>query len=165
MSWLLRNSVNAQYLSFTVKLLEMVRIMLDVVHVKVISFIMFHLGKSSSAKMALCCWGAQNTNLKGSKSTISAIVNCASHTTIPIVLDDISSQHAMEEMAVQFTGGATYSTVGSGTNKPKTSIIVTANHHFADSDRLVLAIQSLNNLVCACTLNTWCECAISTLSN
>jgi hypothetical protein len=93
------------------------------------------LGKSSSAKMGLYCLGAQNVHFKGSRSTLSAILNTASTTTIPIVYDDVSSQHVMEEMAVQLTGGATCCTVSGGESQPKTSVIVTSNQHFAQSDR------------------------------
>ncbi|XP_019860084.1 PREDICTED: uncharacterized protein LOC109588352 isoform X3 [Amphimedon queenslandica] len=92
-------------------------------------------GKSSSAQMALSCWGAQEIHMKGSKSTLSAIISCAAGTTIPIVVDDVSNSHAMEEIAVQFTGGATYMTVSAGATKPRTSIIATSNQYFADTDR------------------------------
>ena len=99
--------------------------------------ILFLLGKSSSAKMALHCWGAMPRNFKGSKSTLSSILNQASSTTIPIVVDDVSSPHVMEDMAVQLTGGASHCTISSGTNVPHTSVIVTSNQHFSKSDRFV----------------------------
>ena len=88
--------------------------------------------------MALNCWGARHSNFKGSKSTVSSIINQASVTTIPIVIDDVSSPAFMEELAVQLTGGAAHSTMKSGTCTPRTSVITTANHHFAESDRYSL---------------------------
>lgn len=97
------------------------------------------IGKSSSAKAALCCWGAQTVNFKGCRSTVSSIVNQSSTSTIPIVVDDIASPHAMEEMAVQFSGGASHSTIASGSATPRSGIMVTANRTFADSDRFVIA--------------------------
>lgn len=87
--------------------------------------------------MALSCWGA---HFRGSKSTVSSIMAQSSTTTIPIVVDDIASAHTMEELAVQLTSGASHSTLRSGTSTPITSIITTANYHFAESDRYVHVI-------------------------
>ena len=74
-------------------------------------------------------------HFRGAKSTVSSIVTQSSTTTIPIVVDDVASPHTMEELAVQLTSGASHSTLKSGTNTPKTSIITTANFSFTESDR------------------------------
>ena len=87
--------------------------------------------------MALCCWGAQHIHFKGSRSSTSSILNEVSNTTVPIVVDDVSSPHQVEELAVQLTSRASHSTMkaGSKLSTPRTSIITTANHHFTESDR------------------------------
>uniref|UniRef100_A0A1X7TLC2 DUF927 domain-containing protein n=1 Tax=Amphimedon queenslandica TaxID=400682 RepID=A0A1X7TLC2_AMPQE len=97
-------------------------------------------GKSSSAKAALCCWGAQNVNFRGCKSSVSSIVNYTSKSTIPVVVDDVCSQHSMEELAVQFSGGASHSTISSGNTAPRAGIIVTSNMSFIESDRNVVRL-------------------------
>ena len=70
---------------------------------------MYHdIGKSSSAKAALYCWGAQCVNFRGSKSSVSSILSHASSSTIPIVVDDVSSCNTMEELAVHFSSHASH---------------------------------------------------------
>ena len=85
----------------------------------------------------LDCWGARDIHFRGSKSTISSIIHQSSFTTIPIIIDDVSSAAFMEEVSVHLTGGASHSTLRTGTSTPRTSIIATANYHFGESDRYV----------------------------
>ena len=99
-------------------------------------------GKSSAAKAALCCWGAQNVNFRGCKSSVSSIVKNTSSSTIPLVVDDVCSKYAMEELAVQFSGGASHCTMSSGNTVPRAGIIVTSNMSFIESDRYVKLIHN-----------------------
>ena len=55
---------------------------------------------------------------------------------IYIGIDDIRSAKKVEAIAVQFFNGFGHNTASSGLLKPRTTIIITANSPFCDSERL-----------------------------
>ena len=50
-------------------------------------------------------------------------------------VDDVRSKLKLEEIAVELFNGFTKRTIGRGCLKPKTSLIVTSNNPFSESDR------------------------------
>ena len=53
----------------------------------------------------------------------------------------------MEEISVEFFNGFTRKTVGRGAIKPKTSIIVTSNKAFSESQRFAVAMKECSALI------------------
>jgi len=76
------------------------------------------------------------TNKMQEKSSPTSLVACAAITTVPIGVDDITSQNNIETLSVQFFNGAALSTMSTGTNAPRTSLLFTSNKAFAESSRL-----------------------------
>ena len=50
-------------------------------------------------------------------------------------IDDIKSAKKLETVAVQFFNGFSHNTVSKGCQKPRTSLLVTSNQPFVESER------------------------------
>lgn len=92
-------------------------------------------GKTTSLQVALSLCGVNNIHFKGGRSTISSLLCRAAVTTMPIGVDDISSEVNVENLTVQFFNGAGHTTAKRGSVYPCTSLLLTANKHFAESER------------------------------
>ena len=92
-------------------------------------------GKSTSLRNILSIFGAEKEHIHGADTVSAALVNKASSTTVPLGLDDCTSSKKVEMIAVQFFNGFSHVTVSKGTQKPKTSILLTANQPFTDTQR------------------------------
>ena len=99
------------------------------------------VGKTTSLRAALSLCVAAVVHYRVGKSSPTSLVSRAAITTIPIGVDDINSQNSIETLSVQFFNGAALSTVSSGNNTPRTSLLFTSNKAFAESSRFGFLIN------------------------
>ena len=79
--------------------------------------------------------GAEQVHITGPDPHPAAIVSWAAGTTIPLGIDDIRSEKKAETVAVQFFNGFSHNTCSTGELKPHTSVIITSNSAFSNSER------------------------------
>ena len=102
----------------------------------------YGIGKTATLKAIKALFGDE-TNLQRGKVSAEALLKSSSLTTFPIAVDDISSLAKMEDIAVSLFNAAAHTTVASGTQSPKGTIILSSNKSFVESDRYIYSAMLL----------------------
>ena len=74
---------------------------------------------------------------------MASIVNQAATSTLPIGLDNIKSPAVLKDIAVRFFND---STVSCGSIQARASVLVTANHAFCDTKRIMCTLACIHLL-------------------
>jgi hypothetical protein len=96
---------------------------------------MFICRKSTTLRNIFSIHGADHVHITGPDTHLAVIVFRAAGTTIQLGIDDIRSAKKAKSIAVQFFNGSSHNTCQSGELKPHTSVVITSNATFCDSER------------------------------
>ena len=84
-------------------------------------------GKTATLKAILSIFGLGDRCLQRGKVTAEALLRLSSLSSFPILVDDISSETKMEEIAVSYFNAAGHTTVASGTIYLRGTILLSSN--------------------------------------
>lgn len=91
-------------------------------------------GKSTTLRNVFSILGAEH-HITGPDTHPAVIVSRAAGTTVPLGIYDVRSAKKAETISVQFFNGFSHHTCENGEQKPCTSVIITSNSTFCNSEK------------------------------